>query len=277
MSLPTVSILGCGWLGEPLAKQLVHNSYPVKGSTTTPERLPLLKKDGIDAYLLTCRPKLTGEGIKDFFQAQVLVVTLPFRRDLEDPHYYLYQLQSVVKHAADSPVEFVVFTSSTSVYPKNTELAREDQSIVADNERSQVLLEAEQLFLSNRKFATTVIRFAGLYGGGRLVGRFLAGQDNLPDGNRPVNLIHRDDAVGIIGQVITQNFRGEILNACSDAHPTRKELYSKAAHVLGLPPPTFRDTPEDATRKIVSNEKLKQKLQYRFKFPDIQQILDLVE
>ena len=42
-----VSILGCGWLGLPLAKALIGEGYTVKGSTTTPAKLNLLKEEGV--------------------------------------------------------------------------------------------------------------------------------------------------------------------------------------------------------------------------------------
>jgi len=37
-----VSILGCGWLGKPLAVFLISKGYLVKGSTTSDEKLKLL-------------------------------------------------------------------------------------------------------------------------------------------------------------------------------------------------------------------------------------------
>lgn len=33
--MKTISILGCGWLGLPLAKKLVENQWIVNGSTTS--------------------------------------------------------------------------------------------------------------------------------------------------------------------------------------------------------------------------------------------------
>ena len=35
----TISILGCGWLGHPLAKFLISENFIVKGSTTTISKL----------------------------------------------------------------------------------------------------------------------------------------------------------------------------------------------------------------------------------------------
>jgi len=33
-----ISILGCGWLGLPLAKAILENEFSVKGSTTSREK-----------------------------------------------------------------------------------------------------------------------------------------------------------------------------------------------------------------------------------------------
>ena len=49
MSQNKIGIIGCGWLGLPLAKEFVSNNYKVKGSTTTKEKLEILENEGIDA------------------------------------------------------------------------------------------------------------------------------------------------------------------------------------------------------------------------------------
>ena len=36
MNEDTLSILGCGWLGKPLAEYFIKNGRKVNGSTTTP-------------------------------------------------------------------------------------------------------------------------------------------------------------------------------------------------------------------------------------------------
>ena len=47
-----ISILGCGWLGLPLAKALVNNDYLVSGSTTSEEKIAVLEKAKIEPFLL---------------------------------------------------------------------------------------------------------------------------------------------------------------------------------------------------------------------------------
>lgn len=263
-----VSILGCGWLGLPLAKSLVRSGCCVRGSTTTEDKIPILQKEGIEPFLLKCLPELSGDRLEMFFKSEVLVITLPFRRDFQDPKVYLEQIRSIITQTAGSSVRFVIFTSSTSVYPANNAMAIEDNPTLPDNPRSHVLLEAEALLKDNHHFDTTVVRFAGMYDSGeRKLGRFLSNRRELESGLNPVNLIHRDDCVLILEEIIRKNVRNEIFNACSDGHPARKDLYSKIALTRGFPPPVF--SAEDAPHgKLVSNDKLKTRLDYRFRHPD---------
>jgi nucleoside-diphosphate-sugar epimerase len=161
----------------------------------------------------------------------------------------------------------VIFASSTAVYPLLNQHAREEDVIVPADARAQALLEAEQLFLNETRFKATVIRFAGLYGPDREIGSFLkSGRVAAKDGNTPVNLIHLEDCIGIVSAVLTKEASGEIFNACSDAHPLRKDLYIRAAIAQGLKPQHLQET-EHPAYKIINNEKVKRLLDYRFVYP----------
>ena len=263
----TISILGCGWLGFPLAKHLVQLGFLVKGSTTTKDKFSLLKGSQITPFYIEAIPQLSGDDIGSFFQSKILVLTIPFRRTLEDPDYYKQQIDSVIAHVEKSPVEFVIFSSSTSIYPASMKMASEDVEITPDNPRSETLMNVERALRSNQNFETTILRFSGLYGGKRRIGQILAGREGLPDGESPVNLIHLEDCIEIVTQIIKKDIRNETMNVCSDGHPTRQELYIKAAHHHDLKPPQFSSQPTKRF-KIVSNAKLKSKLKYTFTHPD---------
>lgn len=267
MGTQSISILGCGWLGFPLARRLVQLEFAVKGSSTTQSKLPLLEKSSIEPFLITAAPQVTGEEIKQFFQSKILFLNIPFRRDLKNPVYYKQQIDSVIARVEASPVEFVIFAGSTSVYPEAVKEASEDVSIVSDNSRAEVLRGIERALLDNPGFQATVVRFAGLYGGDRQIGRMLAGKKGLGEARAPVNLIHLEDCVEIVTRIIQKDIRGEIINACSDGHPTRQKLYTKAALHYGRKPPQFSDQPQSRF-KVVGNTKLKEKLGYTFKHPD---------
>ena len=264
---PTISILGCGWLGLPLAQNLVQLGWSVKGSSTHPDKLDLLERSKITPYLITVSPQLAGDDPGSFFRSKVLFLNIPFSRKLTVPAYYNQQIDAVIEALHASPVEFVIFASSTSVYPETVKDAREDLVILADNQRAKVLLNAEGSLLAQKRFATTVIRFAGLYGGERKIGRMLAGRKDVPEGGAPMNLIHLQDCVNIVLRILEQNVRGEIFNACSDGHPTKERIYTAAAAHYGFEAPQFADRPAKRV-KVVNNAKLKNQLKYTFKHPD---------
>lgn len=263
----SISVLGCGWLGLPLAQRLVQLGFSVKGSTTEQSKLSLFERSKIAPYLIMAAPRLTGKGIDSFFQSNILFLNIPFRRNLNDPAYYKEQIDAVIASVKSSPVKFVIFAGSTSIYPESLKEALEDASFVTDNLRSKVLREIEQSLLDQTNFETTVIRFSGLYGGERKIGRMLAGRKGVTEGRAPVNLIHLEDCIEIIIRIIQRDIRGEIFNACSDSHPTREEMYTKAALHYRVKPPQFADQPQQRF-KIVSNAKLKDRLDYEFKHPD---------
>ena len=121
--------------------------------------------------------------------------------------------------------------------------------------------------LNSKNFQSVILRFAGLYGGNRRIGQFLAQGKAVENPKGPVNLVHLEDCVAVATQVILKGIKGEIFNVCSDAHPTREDIYTKASLSLGLAPPQFRGKQEKRV-KIVSNAKLKAKLDYQFIHPD---------
>jgi nucleoside-diphosphate-sugar epimerase len=265
--METISILGCGWLGLPLGEYLRGKGYAVKGSTRTRSELEVIKARGIEPFYLVLDPGLRGEGMDDFFNCDVLIVSFPPERRDDIAEYHPAQIRSLIARIESSPVKFVLFVSSTSVYPDLNREVTEDDREPPTKPSGIALLEAERLFRDSARFGTTILRFGGLIGYDRMPGRFLAGKSGIRGGNAPVNLIHRDDCVTIIHRIIDRNLWGETLNACADKHPLRKEYYTAQARKLGLKPPDFVDGGGGGF-KIVMSEKLKKRLEYRFKYPD---------
>jgi hypothetical protein len=69
-------------------------------------------------------------------------------------------------------------------------------------------------------------------------------------------------------EIIEKNCWQETFNACADTHPKRREFFTKEALRLGLVQPQFKED-SSCDYKIVSNAKLKSKLSFTFKYPDI--------
>lgn len=256
----TVSILGCGWLGKPFAATLVEEGYIVSGSTTQEAKLLALAALGIKPFLITFNPRASGNDIDTFFESDILVISIPPRTRSVQPEVYLAQLEHVLQKAEEGSVRHILYISSTAVYPDLNRIVTE-----ADVDNETYLAKAETII---RSFASaTVIRFGGLVGPSRHPGRFLAGKKDLSGKNTPVNIIHQRDCIGIMKSIIEQQMWGEIFNASADEHPTREAFYTEASAALNLEPPQFV-TDDSSPYKIVSSEKLKQRLGYTFVYSD---------
>lgn len=267
-----ISILGCGWIGLPLAKHLMELGHTVKGSTTSKKKLITLEEAGIDPYLAKLTPELeSSDKLTSFWDTNLLVLNIPSRtKETDIIKYHPRQVQSVIDALKNSSINRVVFASSTGVYPLITKPVTEEDAVRgnASRDSGEALLIAEEMLLSNSSFETTVLRFGGLIGYDRDPIKYLTGKKGLSKANVPVNLIHRDDCVAIITQIIEDNINGEIFNAVCDDHPTRKEYYQKRAKQTGLEPPHFKPDNEQGYRKVVNN-KLKSALNYTFKVNEL--------
>jgi len=171
----------------------------------------------------------------------------------------------------ESSVKSVLFVSSTSVYPAlNREVNEDDASDpdAADSPAGRALLYVEEMLRSETAFRTTVVRFSGLIGYDRNPARYLMRMKEVADPEQPMNLIHRDDCIAIIGAIIRKSVWGEVFNASSDHHPKRREFYAVAAESQGLPAPAFADSGAKEPFKTVGSRKLVDALGYRFLHPD---------
>lgn len=257
-----ISILGCGWLGLPLAESLVKKGYSVKGSTTTKSKLELLKSKGVEPYLIDSKD-LNNDSYSEFLKSDLLIVsTTPQSRVI---------FRTLAEDVAASPIKQLIFVGSTAVYPSVNDIVNEEEAEYIKSPHSgRVMKSLEDVFVNQAAFETTVLRFGGLFGPGRVPGKFMAGFEGLSGGDNPVNMIHLDDCVGVINAVIEKNAWGEVFNACAPVHPTRKEFYITAAQKAGVEPPKFNAVNQDknARYKIVDSTKLIKKLEYKFIYPD---------
>jgi len=259
----TISILGCGWFGEALARVLLGQGVMVKGSTTSPEKLEALAGLGIQPYLIDLRRSLDSEAFQSFLVCDVLVVSIPPRLRQQPATNFILCVEHLIAQVKQCDTKRVIFISSTSVYGDTGINVTEHDTPVPDSDSGKVLLAAERLFVQEQDvFKTTVIRFGGLIGPGRHPGRFFAGKKDIGNGLAPVNLIHLTDCIGICLTVIYKRWYGYILNACAPQHPTRKTFYTQASQDAGLEVPEFID--ERVAWKVVDSVYLQAVLGYVF-------------
>ncbi|MCO5934550.1 SDR family oxidoreductase [Mucilaginibacter sp. RB4R14] len=246
----TVSILGCGWYGLALAKALVARGVTVNGSTTSPDKLPILNEEGINSFLIDLSPdRLLYDPI--FFSCDVLVIAIPPKARSGAGAEYVPKLKKVIDAIDQHNIKKVILISSTGVYADQNQELNELSDSKPNTPSGRVLFEAEVLFNQQINFKTTIIRFGGLIGPGREPGRFFAGKKDIPNGLAPVNMIHQQDCVGFTLAVIDKDAFGFTFNACTPHHLPKLFFYTQAAAKAGLEAPQF--IPELKEWKIISS------------------------
>lgn len=270
----TISILGCGWLGTALGKSLIRKGWKVKGSTSSTQSYNDLEMTGISAFYVKVKPKSIEIDYNSFFNTDVLLVSIPPSHTDSVEEYYPQKIARIVDKVEALGIKNVIFISSTSVYQSQNKEVREGEEGNPEKQSGRALLAAEKQFEENRNFQTTVIRFGGLIGYDRNPARFLQNKAEVA-GDTPVNLIHRDDCVNIITQLLEQNIWGETFNASSPGHPVKKEFYTKAAKISELPLPVF--SKESENYKLVNSDKLIKALGYEFVYNSPMDYLKEVE
>jgi len=248
MTKQKIGIIGCGWLGKPLAKRLIEEGFTVSGTTRTSENLALLISQGLEAYQFDLAEQSALPEL--FLDVELLIIATPHKTIADYPN--------LISQIAESKVKQVIYTSSTSVYQSG--LAVTEAS--ATNPESP-LVKIEQLFMSSHGFKTSVIRFGGLIGPGRDPGHFFKSGKPIPRPNGHVNMIHLMDCIQIICKMIKDNYFPTILNAVSPNHPKRKDYYTNAFKAAGRPIPEFDDSSTDPD-KIVEADLVKNGLKYQF-------------
>ena len=117
----TISILGCGWLGLPLAEELQKN-YEVKGSYRSKKTQQLLEDSGIGYYHIDL-----GEDQFDdeFFDCDVLIVAIPPNLRLQNADVHFNQLQLINEYLNQDT--HIIYCTTTGVYGLGDDL-KEDQA-----------------------------------------------------------------------------------------------------------------------------------------------------
>ena len=269
--IKSVSIIGCGWLGLPLAKFLLAKGYKINGSTTSENKLQILKQEGIVPFLVHLNPAISGNNLLDFFNTDLLIINIPpGRNNLIDD--YVLKMNNLKEVISEWRVKKVIYISSTSVYPETNNWVNEDTEIDIQSEKALRMFTAEQVFVNNPKLQTTVIRMAGLIGPHRHPGRFFGGKSDIPDGLSPVNLIHLTDCVGLINTIIEQNFWNKTINGVAPSHPTKQDFYNLASKKYNGSEALF--LPKAGKHKIVCSNVKKKDLNYTYIVDDLMEWLD---
>ncbi len=262
--IKTVAIIGCGWLGLPLAKSLILDGYNIHGTTTSEVKLGMLQKEGISPFLISISENTIAGDISRFLRgAEILVINVPPKLRGANKENFVKKMQLLLAGVKAAKTKNVIFVSSTSVYGNIEGEITEDTIPQPSTESGKQLLGSESLFINTPKLRTTIIRFGGLIGPNRHPVTMLSGRKGLTNGNTVINLIHLEDCIGIIKAIIHNEWWDELFNGVYPFHPSKQEYYTIEAQKRGLTKPEYLDASLNSGEKIASRRLIHVK-KYRF-------------
>jgi nucleoside-diphosphate-sugar epimerase len=273
-------ILGCGYLGRRVAARALACGHRAFATTRRPERAAELAALGAVPVLCDV---LDRASLRALPPVEALVHCVGLDRGAGRPPHELYV--DGLAHVLDAvaawprPPRFA-YVSSTGVYGQAAgEEVDESAATEPAEESGRVVLEAERL-LRRRLPAALVLRFAGIYGPGRLIRAqaLRAGEPMPGDGDKWLNLIHVEDGAQAVLAAIERGAPGATYNVADDRPVRRRDFYARLAQLLGAPPPRFVPPPEGAppppheraNRRVV-NGRMRRELRVALRYPSYEE------
>lgn len=262
-----ISIIGCGWLGLPLAKHFISEGYTIKGSTTSVARLKLLQNANVNGFIVHLHESgIEGNLLECLEGSETLIINIPpgIRNNPNKNH--IAEITHLIEGIEKSFVKNVLYISSSSVYmdEENFPVIEATTKPNSNSKTGKQLIKIEKILQDNPNFKTSILRFGGLFDKKRHPAIYLSGKKNIANPNAPINLIHKKDCIAIISKIINSRLWSINLNAVYPNHPNKKEYYTNYCIAQNLVPPEF-NFEEKSKGKLISSSKLVQLLNYEFK------------
>ena len=256
-----IGIIGCGWLGFPLAKLLLNKNYLIKGSSTSKEKLLELKSNKIDPYYIEITEKRIIGDIDSFLdEIDVLIINIPPKIKSLPSENYSKKIQLIANKAEKRLINKIIFISSTSVYGSNQGKINSSTNPIPNSKNGVEILQSEKIISKNKN--CTIIRFGGLIGSNRHPVHSLTKKNEVLNPKAPINLIHLEDCIQIIYSIILKEVWGKICLGVSPYHPTREDYYNTKCEALGLKRINFVN--DNTINKEVTDSKILKELNYNF-------------
>lgn len=276
-------ILGCGYVGIELGRQLTEAGFDVVGVRRSADGLAAIESAGFTAMKADLTAPETLESLPDA-RWLVFAASSGGRGADAAQRIFVDGLETAIEAygTRSSPPERLVYTSSTGVYGDHDgEWVDESTPIDPTTDKTAVLAEAERVAIERTAqygIDGTVVRFAGLYGPDRYrLSRYLEG----PVTEGYLNMVHREDAAGSIAFLLRENLaRGETVLIADDEPADKWTFADWLADQCGLDSPPKQTKAERIadgslsaaakrrikTSKRCSNDRLNE-LGYELRYP----------
>ena len=268
---PTHLIIGCGYLGRVVAERWLAAGHRV--AALTRGRADELQSLGVEPIV----GDVTEAATLHLPPVTTVLYAVGLDRSAGRPmrDVYVGGLTNVL--AALPRPAHVLYVSSTSVYGQTDgSLVDESSPTEPMEENGQIVLECERLLRETLPSAI-VLRFAGIYGPGRVIRRTAieAGEPLASDPDHWLNLIHVADGARAVAAAADRGAPGATYNVADDTPVRRGDFYTAMAELLAAPPARFVPPPPGAAappheraNRRVSNRRLRAELGIELLYPD---------
>ena len=257
-------IVGCGYLGGRVADALVAAGRQVFALTRS--RADALAARGLRPIL---GDVTDAASLHDLPEVEWVVYAVGMDRTAGKPmrEVYVAGLRNVLAVLPGSPR--FTYVSSTGVYGQTSgEWVTEASDTNSTEESGKIVLEAETALRELRQDAT-ILRFAGIYGPGRLLRKqpLLNGDPYIGDADKWLNLIHVADGVKAV--LAAEAVAGGTFNISDGTPVARRDFYTQLAKLLGAPPARFEPsaTPVTEPNRRIDGRAAREALGFAPEFP----------
>jgi nucleoside-diphosphate-sugar epimerase len=270
-------IIGCGYLGRRVAALWRQQGHRVFATTRNLARAEEFRRLGLEPIVCDVLDPASLRGLPSVTTA-LYCVGLDRSSGRSMREVYVDGLTNALA-ALPTPGRFLQ-VSSTSVYGQtNGEDVDEEAVTNPEEESGKIVLEAEQVV---RRFhpGAVILRFAGIYGPGRLLRRpaIEAGEPIVGNAEKWLNLIQVEDGAAAVLAAEERGQPGAVYNICDDQPVRRRDFFARLAQLLHAPAPRFVEPPpgaplpphERANRRLI-NRRMHEVLQVRLRYPSYEQ------
>lgn len=242
-------ILGCGYVGQRVAKQWLEAGQRVMAITRSPSSATALQEKGLMPIVWNWHdpypPQAANIALDEI--DTVLIAVSHAVHDGGDPHSaHRLGLMHALQWLGRRPGRRWIYLSTTGVYGSVSAGALVDETTpVAPDRPSSISAASAEAWLQENlpERERVVLRPAGIYGPNR-VPNATAIRESLPIAATPnsiLNLIHVDDLASIIVHIADSAPQRSLYCICDGHSPTRRDYYAFIASLKGWPPPRFVD------------------------------------
>lgn len=271
--MANVLIVGCGGIGCELGQALAKQGHKVYGLRRDISDIP----DGITA--IEADLSNTNLPFPDNLDYVFYMASAGKHKDVAYYQAYVSGVKHTLKNLQNQSLKRLFFISSSSVFGQSEgEKVTEESPTFGNNFSTKRLLEGEEL-INESPFASTVVRFGGIYGPGRthLIDLVQQGKAHCME-DVYSNRIHSEDCVGMLVHLLNLNEKNpkqvESLYIGVDNEPTLScEVYEWLAEQLNVANIEHLEPTENSrlmrSNKRLSNAKIRA-TGYEFKYPNYQ-------